>query len=1713
MKISRTNSYNIEIPIQMDENRNGIWSLYKFDPAEFINSNLIQFRDFSGLSGISTENTILRTFEVFSTIIVRGIYISNNSYTISSLPKEMSIRTNNYNISNIYYYDVCNGEINDIEEAKQDENAKVEIPDTKVKKYETEDLTENLNEINKKGNKLQADNYKRKKENIVEETMRKLKQTETKPINEQSIKQEVQNNFELKEVNNELLRKNMDNLNQEFIDNKKETLRNLFKKEEHKRTPLLPDPMMHLSYVLGYTAKNCPNIQYNSNGEYDTNPNLYKENNENPLKKHLYFTSGSTLIRYDPYNIKQTFFFGHSKPINNFILACNGEIIFSSQEGPNSIIRIWRSENGRSLKMLTTPFDKIKVLAENKDSKYLCTVGIEGNNKESIIIWDISNLDDIKVFIKQCSPTQITCMKFSPFEPGILVSCGRENIRFWRIKNDHLSGKPVVLNEFSRETNFLCLGFNNTMFGDEYCSDKGKLFVGTSKGCICQIACNTQELEAVYKIQDSSILSIAVNEAFCATGSFDGYLRIWPIDFSEFLIEAKHDSGVCSIDISYDAIEILCGTLNGSLGILNVQSKLYKTILRSPPTAIKQMVAHPSGHYLFTIEDNKSVRVWDIEHKSEAFQFLSSKDPPTALAAPSKFMFSCGFASGIIKVFDLEKTEILYECKPFQSSVSKLLYIQKDKYLISMSSQGNMSIHDAGGDYSQIKILKIDQAAIYTDLSLSIDEDYFASIGPESNCVLIWNALTYGIKNRVPINNFFIKRICLINKNLLSVILENCCVRFYSLCTYEGIFIKEMMNIHINSVTQFISTKNFKFLISSGEEGMIKIWDMKMIFKPMQSFQQFIVSSTRVNSILMLESKSMLISSSENGGIDFWNFLGDITFTETEITQDLEKLGDTNLMKEAELKSIKKKFGQTISSTKTNFYKENKNIGENTTSNIRIKHMEKAYKAENNPSYEIIKKTKNDNIKENSQSNVLSMLPVIEDKDSTELNYSKTEFNLTQEDLEKYTTTNNDNSVINDNDLISKLLFNVKYLPSKLDKFIWPDNSSQKINLKYCLGLSVNSMHNLIFNKNDKWYAYTVNNKIIIEFLESERSQLVLSDSKDELSCLTLSPNGKYLITAVGCVNREEYAAIMVYDTSSFELKKKLGFHFKGVQCIKISPNGKYMISIGSKEEKSVCVWNFTNLTVIDSKSVKFSIIDIVCELQNEIFLYFVTIAQNVISFWRMDANFKLEGFHINFEDLTQERILGESLTSVSITPYFDKIKTSFVIVGTNKGNLIILDKEKKLVIRKYIISKFPLTHLYYSNTSFVCCGEGPLVFQWNFDSSKISMSNVFQFFEKEKANLFFLDSCVSSIQITHSGKEGLLTTDIGSIFYINFEEKSTLKIISSHINCKIPNIECDNNNQEIFSCGKDGSVRCWTTDSYDQKYQLVKLDNVPESCMINHKDNILVIHYESSYLKIMNLSSLKSLGMVKIPDGDISHFHFLFNNQAILITTHQEKLFIIDVQNWEPLSLLHSELIPIPPSIPKNQYCKSLECKNITSEKAYAITSYSDGTVSTFLIEKISGKIEVTTIDTFNMIEIHMSKTDDNNIKEMYENLGKYRSDYMAGAKFSNHFDGVSLCFHECLQFLYIRNYLKNEMIKSIPLNYFPYSLGLSEDEHYISIGTKEGIILFVTRTEETFTSGFNLDIFNGHYDSVDTVKFSKDTSKLYTTSYNEMLIWEINN
>ena len=445
----------------------------------------------------------------------------------------------------------------------------------------------------------------------------------------------------------------------------------------------------------------------------------------------------------------------------------------------------------------------------------------------------------------------------------------------------------------------------------------------------------------------------------------------------------------------------------------------------------------------------------------------------------------------------------------------------------------------------------------------------------------------------------------------------------------------------------------------------------------------------------------------------------------------------------------------------------------------------------------------------------------------------------------------------------------------------------------------------------------------------------------------------------------------------------------------------------------------------------------------------------------------------------------------------------------------MIIDKERKVLFKKYLISKFPLTKIFFLNEHFICAGEGPLIYCWKYENEKIDYRNVFSFLEsgKDKATLLFLDSAVNSMVLSETGEEGLLTTDIGSIFFMNFEERAAFKIISAHINCKIGSLECDISNQNLISSGEDGGIRCWTLDSFDQRFLLQKIGKTPRKILLNPKENILIIQYENEYLSLYSMSSLKSLGKILIPEEQILYYDLVFNNSAILIITVDKNIYLINIKTWEPLSVLFTELTLKNNIFPKNQLCKSLKCKSISDEKGYATLSFADGTIITFYLEKIKeSQINFILIDKFNMIEKYMQNNEDANVKEIYNNLTNFKNDYRTDSIFSNHFEGVILGFHECLQFLFVRNFSKKEIIKMIPLNYFPYSLGISDQERYICVGTKEGLILFITRGEENYNSCFNLDIFKGHYDGVDAIKFSHDTKMVFSTSKNEIFVWEIN-
>ena len=175
-----------------------------------------------------------------------------------------------------------------------------------------------------------------------------------------------------------------------------------------------------------------------------------------------------------------------------------------------------------------------------------------------------------------------------------------------------------MLNHHARNTVFTCLDFecgaraspaaaSSGSFNDGHAENESlkSVYVGSKHGVVFQINYAREELEATYHTNDAAIYCISVNQAFCVTGSEDMFLRTWPLDFSSYHMEAKHQCTVCSVDISPDGLRIIVGAKNGNIGILDKgDSPTYKTIMRTHAGAITDMDYHKELRCIVTVSED-----------------------------------------------------------------------------------------------------------------------------------------------------------------------------------------------------------------------------------------------------------------------------------------------------------------------------------------------------------------------------------------------------------------------------------------------------------------------------------------------------------------------------------------------------------------------------------------------------------------------------------------------------------------------------------------------------------------------------------------------------------------------------------------------------------------------------------------------------------------------------------------------------------------------------------------------------------------------------------------------------------------------------------------------------------------------------------------------------------------------------------------------------
>lgn len=104
----------------------------------------------------------------------------------------------------------------------------------------------------------------------------------------------------------------------------------------------------------------------------------------------------------------------------------------------------------------------------------------------------------------------------------------------------------------------------------------------------------------------------------------------------------------------------------------------------------------------------------------------------------------------------------------------------------------------------------------------------------------------------------------------------DCRIKVFSLAKFEGILLREISSVHRGNVCSLSISNNSGFMLSGGEDNMIRVWDYEASKTTPYYFQSFIGHTYPVKCLMFNPvNNGLVMSAGENDGIYIWGFYGD----------------------------------------------------------------------------------------------------------------------------------------------------------------------------------------------------------------------------------------------------------------------------------------------------------------------------------------------------------------------------------------------------------------------------------------------------------------------------------------------------------------------------------------------------------------------------------------------------------------------------------------------------------------------------------------------------------------------------------------------------------------------------------------------------------------------------------------------------------------------
>uniref|UniRef100_A0A8C3GHI0 WD repeat-containing protein 90 n=1 Tax=Cairina moschata TaxID=8855 RepID=A0A8C3GHI0_CAIMO len=1098
----------------------------------------------------------------------------------------------------------------------------------------------------------------------------------------------------------------------------------------------LPDPILRLRKIIGF-------------GGGSTKCALWTKDNSAVV-----YPCHAVIVTLQIQTGEQRFFTGHTDKVSALAFNGSSTLLASAQAGPLSLLRLWDFPGGSCLSMFKAHVQVLLSLSFSYSGAVLCGVGKDGHGKTVVVVWNTAQVTcggDVVVLAKAHTGVDIQTLKIAFFDDTRMVSCGRDNVRLWRVRSGALRSCPVNLGEY-HSLEFTDLAFEEGQArplllpraapGSFVCSKSGHVLeVDYKHVCIRSARRLLPSQQQDQQGPGIAINSISISSAFCATGSEDGYLRLWPLDFSAVVLEAEHEAPVTSVCISPDSHKVLCTTTAGNLGYLDIESRDYSTLMRSHEDSILAFSVEGVWKQMATVSRDNTIRIWDLVSMQQLYDFTAADEMPCAVAFhPTQRILACGFGSGMVRTFSLAASDLLVEHKQHRTVITGLTFSPDGNFMFSSCLQGTLALYSSVVPKSHVlrvlgNVVARDAGSGPDALAVSGDSRLLAFVGPSKYVVTVMEASSLDELLRVDISILELNstaldtavRVCFAPVPRGELLVSTSSNKILVLDAKTGRLVREVSPVHKVSCSSLALSKDARYLLTAGDK-VIKVWDYQISGRALS--QVYIGHSEPVRQVAFTPDQRHVISVGD--AIFLWDFM------ERSPPALSEKLKDASDIPR-----------QTIPRP------------------------------------------------------LLSSPPCL--------------------------------------DVSSAILPELNLSPCLffLQSFLSPPAGNELLKLKAVIGYNGNGRGNMVWNPDTGFFAYTCGCVIVVEDLHSGLQNHWLGHT-EEISTLAVSHDAQVLASASGRRNGDSHCQICIWNIQDGVCTTSLFHHKTQVQAMAYSRDDRFLATLGDYNDQTIALWNAYTYELLSSTCISEPVHDVAFSPFSH--REMACVGTGAVTFWLLEQR----GADINLKvhRAPAPAVLGPlELTSLCYGA------DTLLYCGTNSGQVCVWDTETNRCFMTWEADDGEIGVLVCrrsrllsgSNTKRIRLWAVAAVRELRLKGPEARSRSVM--LEHE----ITLDGTIVSAAFDDSLEMGIVGTTAGTLWYINWAESTSIRLISGHKN-KVNEVSFSPDETHCATCGEDGSVRIWSLGSMELVVQFQVL-NQSCQCLAWKPHSIVAWEAESQHV------------------------------------------------------------------------------------------------------------------------------------------------------------------------------------------------------------------------------------------------------------------------